>query len=124
MAIRIIEDDVRAIMPSSLENSEIEVFIKVANQIVDAQLLSSGLTDDELFEIERWMSAHLIALTRERMGKTERIGDAAITYAGDAGEGLLETQYGKMVAMLDTTGTLANMGKKSISMKAIKSFDS
>lgn len=119
MACRIIEADVRAILETSLDDGDIQVYIAVANGILSAELSNSGLGAATMANIERWLTAHLIASTRERMGKSEKLGEAAITYIGSFGIGLDSTPYGQTAKMLDSTGKLANMGKKSIKIQAI-----
>ena len=107
---------------SALTDSAIEAFIEIASSMVD-DLDSTLLSASRLKEVERWLTAHLISITKERVGTKERLGDAEITYAGEFGEGLKATPYGQMVLQLDSTGELANTGKKRITFKAITSFD-
>ena len=121
---RIIADDVKAVLETSLGNEEILIYINTANNLVTTHLGDSGLGATSLKDIERYLAAHLIATTRERMSKAAKLGDASVTYLGEFGKGLDSTPYGQMVKTLDTTGTLGNLGKKSIRMRAIKSFDS
>ena len=120
---RIIVDDVKAILDTGLANEDINTFIEIANRMVTTNLGGSGLGTSVLFDIERFLTAHLITYTRERQAKSQSLGAASITYTGVYGDGLDATSYGKTVKMLDTTGTLAKLGKKSMSIKAIKSFD-
>ena len=115
-------DEVKAIITTSLTDDQVDVFIDVASQLVTDNV-TCGLGEAALREIERWLAAHLIAMTRSRMAKTEKIGEASITYNGVFGSGLDSTPYGQTVKMLDTCGSLANLGKKTIFIKAIKSFD-
>lgn len=114
--------EVKAILTTSLTDAQVDVYIDIANQIVTDNV-TCGLGDAALEEIERWLTAHLIAFTRSRMAKSEKIGEASITYNGVFGSGLDATPYGQTVKLLDTCGSLANMGKKTIFIKAIKSFD-
>ena len=120
---RIIEDDVRAVLPTSLEDKDILVYISTANALVTNELGESGLGSLILKDIERYLTAHFIAFTRERMGTRERLGDAEITYAGKFGEELMATPWGQIAATLDTTGTLRAMGKRRVTFKAITSFE-
>ena len=110
MAVRVIADDIRAIMPeTTLDDDIIDVYIVSANVWVDSLLL--GKYDETVLkEIERWMSAHMIAMTQERISKEEGAGGAYIKYAGDWGEGLLGTSYGQMVYSLDVQGWIPCIG--------------
>lgn len=113
--------DVKAILGSTLADATVESYITGANLTVTNLLTGKGLDDDTLEEIERWIAAHLIAVTRERTSKKEGAGGAFIEYTGEWGAGLSSTSYGQMSMMLDTTGTLKEFdkGKKSISIQAL-----
>jgi hypothetical protein len=116
--------EVKEILDTSLSDIVVDSYINIANALVTDELSSSTLmSDTQLEEIERWLTAHLIASTRARMGKSEKLGDASITYTGEFGMGLDSTPYGQMVKLLDKTGSLAAMGKKKITFKAITSFE-
>jgi len=101
----------------SVTDLVIASFIETATTLVTDALGTSALTDTTLEEIERWLTAHLIAYTLERQSKSEEAGSAKIVYAGDlAQEGLKGTTYGQMAVSLDTTGTLKSLygGEKRI----------
>lgn len=121
MAVRVTVDDVRAIIDTTLEDTAIEPYIASANVWVNAVCEPIPLEEEVLFEIERWMSAHMIAMTQERVAKEEGAGGAYIKYAGDWGMGLTQTPYGQMVVNLDPSGTLASLakGKGSASIYAV-----
>lgn len=90
-------------------------FIDTANLLVTKHLGNSGLSDDELTQIEKYLTAHLLTLHNdERQLKTQKLGDATDTYAGNFGKGLEFSQFGQMVLMLDNTGTMQGLGVKSI----------
>jgi len=84
---------------------------------------NTTITDELKEEIERWLTAHMIAMTRERMAEREEAGSANIKYLGKAGMGLEGTPYGQMVLDLDTTGSFASLGGKVVRTTAIESFD-
>jgi len=115
--------EVMEIMPdTSLTTAQINPFITVATGIVTEHLADCGMSDAELEEVERWLTAHIIAITVERQAKTEKVGEASLTYQGNFGEGLKRSTYGEMVMMLDNCGILAQIGKRKIKVHAIKSF--
>ena len=100
-------------------------YITGANTFVTGVLSGEGLSTALLAEIERWIAAHMIASTRERMAEKEGAGGAEIKYTGKWGKGLRSTSYGQMAIGLDTSGTLEAMsdGKLPARMVAITSFD-
>lgn len=120
---RTTKDAVKQIINTSLGDSVIEALIDSANLMVTNVLGSSELGSSTLTEIERWLTAHLISISWERQATDEKLGEASIKYAGVFGEGLKSTTYGQMVLMLDTSGLMANVGKRSARIRAIESFD-
>ena len=124
MANRTTTPKVLEIYPTELETEQIEPYITIANEMLEDIPSDSGLSDSRLAEIERWLTAHLIEITREPKGIEEEIGgDTRIKYSDVFGEGLKSTRYGQMVSQLDTSGALAALGKKAVSIKAITSFE-
>ncbi len=109
---RVTATDVKAIIDTELVDATVEVYITSASTTINNALSGKGLSEDVLKEIERWMSAHMIACTKERMAIKEEAGSAKVTYTGVYGQGLKLTSYGQMVESLDTTGTLAALGEK------------
>lgn len=108
----------------TLDDPIIDAYIKGANLMVtkilgdDTTLGSSLMT-----EVEKWLTAHMIASTRWRTVSEEKVGDASVKYSGVYGLGLNSTPYGQMVKVLDTTGKIAaSEGKQSASIIAIESF--
>ena len=122
MANRVTAAEVLAIMDNVvLSDALVGGYITGAHTLVN-EALGTGTTDI-LKEIERWLSAHLIAVTRERQAKKEGAGGASIEYTGDYGSGLSSTSYGQMVMAMDTTGAMAALSGKTASTYAITSFD-
>lgn len=117
-------DDLKSIIETDLTDTILDQYISGANIFVTELLTDKGLADETLQEIERWIAAHMIASTRERMGKEEEAGGARIEYLGKYGAGLSSTPYGQMAIQLDASGTLtANAdGKKIAWSKAVTSF--
>lgn len=113
---RVTAAEVKEIINTSLSELQVSPYITSANVYVTDRLGTSTLAAATLKEIERWFTAHMIATTRERVAKSEEAGGARIEYIGQFGEGLKSTPYGQMCISLDTTGLLAQEGKKKISM--------
>jgi len=122
---RVTPDDVRKIMVDCPEDDSIvDVYILGANRFITRVFSTPPTLDEEtLFELERWFTAHMIAVSLARTTVEEMVGDATIKYAGKWGDRLLSTPYGQMVLTLDTTGKIATMsGKKAASIIAVTSF--
>lgn len=120
MANRTTAELVKEVMDSTLSNIIVESYIDVANTVITDTLGTKGLTDVKLEHIERWYTAHMISVARERAAISETIGDASIKYAGYYKMGLEASPYGQMVLQLDTTGTLAALGKRAVKILAIE----
>lgn len=123
MANRTTNVDVLTIMNSSLTGTQVDGFITIANRMVTDNLAGeSSFGDDELAEIEKWLTAHLISITKERQVRAETVGDVRVEFTGKFGDGLKMTTYGQMVLVLDSSGILASMGKQKASTYAVTSF--
>ena len=110
MANRVSDSEVKEIIDTTVTTTP---FIDAANLIVTGKLADQGLGDALLKEIERWMSAHLVAI-RDPMIKKEKAGEAEATYVtGKEGMGLDATPYGQQVKLLDTSGALTDLGRRS-----------
>ena len=121
MSIRVTADEVKQIIDTTLTDTEIDAFITAASLIIDEYLsTNTDLVDALKTELEKWLTAHLIASTRERQTISEKAGQAEAQYTGKLGMGLDLTTYGQMVKLLDTTGILSNqIGKRKASMYAV-----
>ena len=122
---RVNSTEVKAIMDNcTLDESVVDVYIGAAHEFID-QIFSEDTSVGTVLrkEIERWLTAHMIASTRHRMASEEKIGDAAVVYTGKWGTGLNSTSYGQMVLQLDTSGLMAKTGKLGASVYAIPNFD-
>lgn len=118
--MRVTAAEVKEIMADvTLADGIVNSYILGANSMVNTVLAGKTLSDELLKEIERWLSAHLIAVTRERMASKEGAGGAFIEYAGNYGEGLKSTSYGQTVLVLDSTGSFAAVGRKQVQFTAI-----
>lgn len=118
---RVTPEEVKAIIDTTLTDTIVYSYILGANALVNTAL-GTGATAI-LKEIERWLTAHLIASTKERQAKKEEAGGAKIEYTGNYGAGLHSTSYGQMCMTMDTTGALASLMGKAVKIFAIPSFD-
>ena len=108
-------------LPSSFSDEDIERYITVANVKID-DVLGSDVTMGETLkaEIECYLAAHLISMTRVRTARQEEIDGATIEYTGRYGMSLQATPYGQTVLTLDTTGKLAQAGSMQAGLLGIK----
>jgi len=123
MAVRVTAEDVTDIMTNvTAEATVIEIFITMANQVVN-RVFSGDTTmgATSLKEIERFLAAHYLASTLERMGDNVKIGEAQIKYTGQYGQNLSSTPYGQAVLTMDTTGKMANIGKRVANIRSVES---
>nr|NIS26427.1 hypothetical protein [candidate division KSB1 bacterium] len=106
MATRTNAVDVKNIIDTDLSDVIVEEFVGDANLIVtDIVGSDTNLSDAQKESIEKWLTAHLLAATRDQQPQAEGAGDARITYQGKtSGLGLEGTMYGQQVLLIDTTG--------------------
>lgn len=123
---RVTATEVKEIISTNLSDSEVAPFITLANQLVTLKLSTkTALSSDNLKEIERWISAHYIALYEKREAGRGIIGFGNVggAYGKDPfmGFGLGSTFYGQSAMELDITGALTELGKTKASITIIKS---
>lgn len=97
-------------MVDAREGEDLTSYIADASLLVDETLgvtAPSGLSEDRMKLIEKYLAAHLWVIAQEKGGLTgEKMGDASATYQKADGRGLSSTRFGQMVVNLDTTGKL------------------
>ncbi len=109
---RITDADVEQIydVDSSID---LTAFITAGHIIVEKNLLGKGIDEDCLFEIERWLSAHMVAISNiAPITARERAGSVEEAFQYKLGLNLQVTMYGQQAIMLDPTGTLFKLSKK------------
>ena len=87
-------------------------------------MVSKGLPDTRLKDIERYLSAHFAALfDKDVMSAEKKIGNAETEYylVNAIGKYLDLTVWGQMARLLDTSGTLAAIGSEDIEVASRKS---
>lgn len=120
MANRVTNTEVAAILDTSV--TSFTAFITAANKLVTVLLSNTNKISDstQLKEIERWLAAHFFKSSLELQEKAHEVGETKATFFGASNEILLKsTLYGQQACVLDTTGTLANLGKRIGSFKPI-----
>lgn len=111
MSTRVTEAEVKDIIDTDLTEEQIRPFIEAASQLITDTLSGEEYGTITLKEIERWLSAHFIAIRDPRVAQ-EKIGDAAVTYQGKTGLGLDHTSYGQQVLLLEHHGVLAALQQR------------
>ena len=91
--------------------TDLDAFILPASQLVDrVAAADSSLAAAALEEIECWLAAHFTSMRDPRASKSA-VGPTSFTYEGKTGMGLEFTRYGQMALLMDSSGTLAKLGK-------------
>jgi hypothetical protein len=114
---------VQQVIETALTTTEILEVIQYANRMVTNFLNGSGLTAAELKDIETFLTAHIIAITKERQTKEERVGDIWVKYYDNPTGWLESTSYGQTAMMMDTSGLLQKQSKKRASFVSINQVD-
>lgn len=114
---------VKSVMQTALGDSEITNLITIANRIVTRQLGGEGLTDALLKDIETYLTAHLIAIGKERQPKEEKVGDIMLKYVENPKGFLESTTYGQAALFMDTSDKLAGGQRKTVRLRAIKQIN-
>jgi hypothetical protein len=102
--------------------TDLDPFITVANSYVTDELATPARITDttRLKEIERWLAAHFFKCSLELQEKVHEVGETKATFYGASNlSGFNATLYGQQAITLDTTGTLADAGKRKGSFKPI-----
>lgn len=115
-------DNVKEIIETSLTDTNISVYINAMSTLLDSIWEGYTVSDDIRTVVEAWGAAHLIAVSKERQGLTEKAGTASITYTGEYSTAFSMTSYGQMALTFDPTGELATSHLKGASITAVKSF--
>jgi hypothetical protein len=115
--------EVKEIIKTKLTEAEVTPYVTSANILVTQALGSSSLDSDVMREIERWVAAHMIAVTKTRQATDEKAGTASVKYSGQYGANLSSTSYGQMALTLDVSGRLAALGGRAMEIYAVPSFD-
>lgn len=110
MAIKNTIDDVRRIIETELEDTDIASALATANAIADEVVSGESYSDMLLKKIEVYLAAHFIAIKDPQISR-EKVGDAEVQYDGKTGMGLEATKYGQQVLILDHHGKFAKIAK-------------
>lgn len=99
------------------ENPSLDVTIpmRLAMNLVDANLVGVGLTDTQLTDIELFLAAHFTLLTIENGPLASKKQGVASQeqYHNVYKAGLASTRFGQSAITIDTTGILAQLSAKA-----------
>lgn len=110
---------VKVIIDTGIDDVDISAFIGDANTIINDRLSGENIDEGIMTMLEKYLTAHLIAISRERQAKDEKVGDVSVKYAGDFGKFLEQTSFGQQVLSLDPTGKMRAASKRKASIKSI-----
>ena len=116
---RVTVAEVRLIIDTERTDPQVTAYIGTGSVFVDALLLDKGLTEPQLKEIERWLSAHFIATAMERQAIHQKAGPAEQRFSDIFSKGLNNTTFGQAAIALDTSGTLLALDRRNMILKAI-----
>lgn len=109
----------------TVSSTIVDSYITAANALITKVFENDthNMPTTLLTEMERWLTAHMIASSLQRSTEREKLGMAEVKYTGEYGRMLESTPYGQMVLTLDFTGLMKKMGKGQASISAVKQFD-
>jgi hypothetical protein len=101
----------------TLLSPDITPYIETASNIIDMIIVCAArkkvpVTDIQLELMERWLAAHLYAVSDKPMQQTMTLRSSA-TFQGQTGMNLCATLYGQTAIMNDPSGCLNNIDKQS-----------
>ena len=112
---------VKQILDTELTDENIEAYIGSAHVMLNSAFVGVSINSDLRLELETWVTAHMIASTREQQLSEASAGSAKAKFQGQTGLGLNSTFYGQVAKNMDTTGTLLRLDGKIASLTSIKS---
>ena len=113
---------VRGIIETGLTDAQISQYMETAEVMLLNAFRDKVIDTVTREELKVWLTAHYIAVTRQRVSTKEAAGGASIEYAGVYGAALESTPWGQTVMALDTTGALkATLKKGNIQIISIQS---
>lgn len=117
---------VKEVFVTSLTDPRLQALIDMAHRLCDGALSDKGLSESQLSDIEVYLSAHLAAVsdrTSLLAGNAEeiKVGESTMKFESSSffGGRLNSTTYGQQAILLDTTGTLATLGKPRAQFRTV-----
>lgn len=123
--LRVSQAELRSLFPQDSGERSLLGYLQDANMLVNETLgTNSGLTDERLAMIEKYLAAHLYTLAELEGGVfEEKIGESSTKHGSTftLGQGMRLTRFGQMVLGLDTTGAFEALegGKKKAQFRVL-----
>lgn len=103
-------DDVSVVYETDRDASAIEPFVAIAEAFITERLGGKGLSATTMRDLVRYYAAHLMFVTDAGVHDTLSLGDVRERFTkSEKHPGLFDSRFGRMVVMLDPTGTLAEV---------------
>ncbi len=100
-------EEVRAVIDTVPDSVDLATFIETANLIITEQITDATISAARLRQIELYLSAHFVAITRERGGLTsDETGESKAEFSDVYEAGFALTRFGQAAMQLDTSGVL------------------
>lgn len=113
---RVTNTEVSDIFDTDLSGSQLDIWIGIANQIVDdVASADSSVSSSRLKELERLLSAHLAATQDPRLSSASRETASADYRRSDD----YATDYLASAVSLDPTGVIAGMNKPNAGVSSL-----
>jgi hypothetical protein len=109
MAFRTTDTLVRGIIET--DTADLTPFIRPANILVNKGPATKITDDDQLTEIETWLSAHFCCMLDPRT-EASKVGPIWDKFESKVDVGLEMSRYGQQAMLLDTSGMLARLNEQ------------
>ena len=99
--------EVRAVIDTVPDSVDLATFIETADLIVAEQVTDTTITAARLKQIELYLTAHFVAISRERGGLVaDDTGESKAEFSDVYEAGFALTRFGQAAMQLDTSGVL------------------
>ncbi len=119
--IALLQDDYGPLADGTLPDltPRIESASVTVSRVKTGALSAKGISMsfEELEIIERWLAAHLYAVT-DKPYQSKTTGGASASFNGQTGMGFESTLYGQTAMNLDYSGVLTNINKRQFARSA------
>lgn len=113
---------IKLILPDTeLEDINLQAFITSAERYLTATSVEVSVDATTFDELVKWLTAHFITSTVERLAISEKAGPTEQKFANVYSQNLASTPYGQIAITLDYSGILSQIsqGKRIVSLFAI-----
>ncbi|MDX1540528.1 MAG: hypothetical protein R3349_03900 [Geminicoccaceae bacterium] len=117
--------ELNAILDAPLTDAQAVAYLSTAATLLNAAVPSGALSSAQLRDVEKYLAAHFSSVAKIRPGlQAESLHDHSMTFGSPFSEsevlGMLgSTAHGRAAMALDTSGTLAEVGKPRTTFRAL-----